>query len=859
MAEQLGEAVLTVRADTAPIDAAIQRSKQQVIEFGNSLRESLARASGGLDATAKGAENLGQAFTKSGKELQTASNGLQYYIDAQGRARDASGRFVTSLELQAAGLQGLGTASLTAGEQLKKLAVELGALEAGRRAVGYIVDELKQLDAGQAAVRTLGVNSEELTNRLKGLSQELGASVSVNELLKASYDVLSSGFTTAADATSILRASALGAQGGFAELGDVVKAISGVLNAYGLSAQEATGIVDTFLQTQNDGVITVRQYAAEIGNIASIAAAGGVSIQELNAAIATATLRGVPVAQTFTGLRQALSSIIKPSDQAVQLARSLGLEYNVAALQSKGFAGVLADVQAKTGGSADKLAILLGSVEAQAAVQPLLNDKLVKFNELLAKQAESAGAASSASKINADTVTGNVTRIQNSLSNLATSLDSTLSPVLGSIAGLVSSALGDLTKLLNLLPKGAGNVTGALAGSLVFGPGVGIEALRQSLTGNKQPKAAPDAGFIGPPVPKRLQQASNPPVAIDPNSAANAQLARDLADQQLTAARARLDALRQTAQLDEVGRARLQAELSLNEKIQAVEADRLALSTELAKPKGTGDGQNGTQSLSKIADLQGKIKVGEVEIATAREQGAQAEAAAVRSQQDRIRQQRIEAANTADKLRLTQEQTRLEAQAAARGGQVSGTELLQLQQRVSLAEKLRQQDAARAALATELAKPKDQQDTVVVRDLRERIKGAGDAVKQAFADAGLSLTQNARQAADALKSAQDNVNGILRGGFEFLTPALQQAQLDRARAAIQPLVDNGTIRSGLDISTPDKLFRLAGFAEQLVPAQKQLQTAIEENARAASALASKDWNVYVQVPGQQSVIPLSPV
>ena len=42
---------------------------------------------------------------------------------------------------------------------------------------------------------------------------------------------------------------------------------------------------------------------------------------------------------------------------------------------------------------------------------------------------------------------------------------------------------------------------------------------------------------------------------------------------------------------------------------------------------------------------------------------------------------------------------------------------------------------------------------------------------------------------------------------------------------------------------------MAGFAEQLVPAQKALQNAIAENVAATNALAQKDWNVYVQVPG----------
>ena len=252
------------------------------------------------------------------------------------------------------------------------------------------------------------------------------------------------------------------------------------------------------------------------------------------------------------------------------------------------------------------------------------------------------------------------------------------------------------------------------------------------------------------------------------------------------------------------------------------------------------------------------------------------EAADLRAQQERFRTSRLETANAEDRLRVTQELTRLEEQAALRGTQVSETAKLQLQQQLTISEKLRQQDAARAALATELAKPPAQRDRVVVDDLTDNVRRANQDVRQAYADAGLALVQNARSAADALKSAQQGLNSTLRGGFDFLTPALQQEQLNKARASIQPLVDSGVIRQGIDISSPDKLFQLAGFADSYSGAVKTLEQAINENTAAQKALidgvspaetfanldstlnsvvdvitdlVGKDWRVNVNVPG----------
>lgn len=322
--------------------------------------------------------------------------------------------------------------------------------------------------------------------------------------------------------------------------------------------------------------------------------------------------------------------------------------------------------------------------------------------------------------------------------------------------------------------------------------------------------------------------------------------------QQEANASARLAGDRRRLGLDEAGRASLEAELTVNEKIRALQISRLELAREQAKLPGTGDGKENTQSLAKLAELQSQVRVGQIELDAAQLQGSRATADALRNQQERVRQQRLESQAAADRLQLTREQTALEAAAAASQGQVSATALLQLNQRAALAEKVRVLDAARGARATELARGPEA-DRVVLEEIAGRIARANADVRQAYAEAGLSLTTNARTAAEALRGAQQNLQGVLRGGFDFLTPELQRQQIERARASIQPLVDRGVIRTGLDISTPEKLFAVAGFAEQLVPAQKALENAINENARATQALTEKDWNVYVQVPGSSPV------
>ena len=339
-----------------------------------------------------------------------------------------------------------------------KLGVRLAQVEIARR----YFKGFAEADKAAAAVRTLGVNSEKLQRQLLAVSNETKGLVSQTQLLEASYDVASAGFNDAASAANILKAATLGAVGGLSDLNTVADATTSVLNAYGLSSDKASKIVDGFIQTQNDGKIVVAQYAQQIGRVAPIAAAAGVGIEDLNAAISAVTATGVPVESTFAGLRQAIASVIKPTDEARKTSELLGLEFSSAAIKTKGFGGFLADVIEKTGGSEVALTKLFGSVEAVATIMPLANDGLEKFNTSLENQKDSAGAAEKATKDLGGTVTAQVSSIINNIGNVARSLDTVLGPAIKNIVtgvnDIISAASTAISKFQDL-------ATGALSRS----------------------------------------------------------------------------------------------------------------------------------------------------------------------------------------------------------------------------------------------------------------------------------------------------------------------------------------------------------------------------------------------------------
>jgi len=235
---------------------------------------------------------------------------------------------------------------------------------------------------------------DEIRDGALKLSSEMGiAGTEINEAL---YQAISATGDTA-NALSYVEVAAKAAEGGFTDVTTSIDGLTTVMNAYGLQGTEAMqSVSDQMLMAQNYGKTTFGEMAASIGNVIPIASALNVSTEELFASIATLTKNGIQTSQAITGLKAAYSNILKPSKQASDLAAELGLEFNSAHLQSVGWAQFLAEINEKTGGSADAMATLFGSTEALNAVTVLATTGAQDFAGALDAMADSAGSTQEA-------------------------------------------------------------------------------------------------------------------------------------------------------------------------------------------------------------------------------------------------------------------------------------------------------------------------------------------------------------------------------------------------------------------------------------------------------------------------------
>lgn len=321
------------------------------------------------------------------------------------------------------------------------------ALAAAAVAVtGYAVSIADDFDTAFAEIATLigqpASNLQDFQAQLLEYSETSTASLS--QITQATYSAISAGVDYQ-NSLEIIAASEELAVAGRADLDSTTRALVSTLNAFGAEASEAGAYADDFFTAVQLGQTTIPELSETIGRIAPIAQGAGVSFEELAAAIATITAEtGTNTRLAVTGLRSAIAAIINPTKEASDTAAELGIEFGAAALESRGFAGVMADVKEASGGSTEILTSLFGSIESMPTVFALAGESSEVFNENLLKFERNAGAAGTA----ADQLQADLSKIVQTLKN---NINSALIGYGGSLTDETQSIVKSLTSIFNSL------------------------------------------------------------------------------------------------------------------------------------------------------------------------------------------------------------------------------------------------------------------------------------------------------------------------------------------------------------------------------------------------------------------------
>lgn len=195
---------------------------------------------------------------------------------------------------------------------------------------------------------------------------------------EAFFDIVS-GVEDATTHMAILEAAIATAESGQADLGSTTSVLVGLMNAYGLEANQASFASDILTQTVNSGVLTMDELAAALPTVTTLAAKVGISFEEIAGSTALITKSGTSAAKATTQLQAAITSIIKPNQLMKDAIDELGFESGQAALETLGLAGTLFAIGETDVVKNNTLADVLGSTEALNAAMALGNKEAETF------------------------------------------------------------------------------------------------------------------------------------------------------------------------------------------------------------------------------------------------------------------------------------------------------------------------------------------------------------------------------------------------------------------------------------------------------------------------------------------------
>lgn len=302
---------------------------------------------------------------------------------------------------------------------------------------------------------------------------------SAGELAAAAYDAISGGVEPGM-AVEFIGQAAMFAKANLIELKDATDVLTTIMNTYGASAGSAAEITDTLTTVVRLGKTHGDELAQSMGQIAGTAANVGISFNDLSAAIIGLTAGGVKTSTAMTSLKAIIANIAQPTDAAKTAAGKLGIQFNLAGLESKGLAGFLKDLTEKAKGNTQAQTDLFGSVEAFNAIAVLtsevgmkkmadaqvdLKNKTDATKTAFAKQQETFDAVFKALKNEVEAVL--IQAFLPALKNLSNWIAENKDEVIGAFKDMVSvleglgKVIGVIIEVLPALKEGFENVISA--------------------------------------------------------------------------------------------------------------------------------------------------------------------------------------------------------------------------------------------------------------------------------------------------------------------------------------------------------------------------------------------------------------
>ncbi len=222
------------------------------------------------------------------------------------------------------------------------------------------------------------------------------------------------------------------------ELEGASLAVAEAMATFGLSAEDAAAIANSFVGAADASTAEVSDLAEALRNVGPTMAQFGYSLQDTNIALAILSTRGIKGAEAGTALKSMMTNLMRPTDQ-VKLALS---ELNVALYNADGsmrsMPEIIGDLSSAMAGMTDEqknqyIQTLAGTY-GMKAMATLLEEGALGWDEMAA----AIGNAASAQEVGAARTQGFNAAMEQLQGAIQTFMITSITPLLPMLAGLVN-------------------------------------------------------------------------------------------------------------------------------------------------------------------------------------------------------------------------------------------------------------------------------------------------------------------------------------------------------------------------------------------------------------------------------------
>jgi hypothetical protein len=317
-------------------EAKLTLATQEQAAAEDLLRE--ARATGASDAELIAGEqllaNAERDTAKAAAELEAA----QIRVNEITKLRTESTRELAVAEEE--------SSTASSGIAGAALAVAAGYAIAGAATVKSAADF-------QTATTHLVTDAGESGDKIAWVSQQMidmasQVGFTATELANGMYHIESAGIH-GAKGVDVLRVAAEGAKVGGADLDTVTKTLAGTMAAYGKdSLADAIKFTNELIATTSQGDVRLQDLTTTLGNVVPIAAAAGITFDQVGGAIATMTTQNMTAAQASQNLAHFIQSLERPNGVQIQQMQALGLTQEDVSKSLAGPGGLVGTVEMLT-------------------------------------------------------------------------------------------------------------------------------------------------------------------------------------------------------------------------------------------------------------------------------------------------------------------------------------------------------------------------------------------------------------------------------------------------------------------------------------------------------------------------------